>query len=48
MNLSETAILMTESPFNPRANREKMSEIMFEKYNFPAVQVRIPLPTLPY
>eukprot|EP01097_Dermamoeba_algensis_P005355 TRINITY_DN3405_c0_g1_i2.p1 TRINITY_DN3405_c0_g1~~TRINITY_DN3405_c0_g1_i2.p1 ORF type:complete len:287 (-),score=72.93 TRINITY_DN3405_c0_g1_i2:384-1244(-) len=29
---SERAVLMTEAPFNPTRNREKMVEIMFEKY----------------
>ncbi|KAG8310081.1 actin-like protein 6B [Homalodisca vitripennis] len=29
-------VLMSESPWNPRNKREKLTEIMFEKYNVPA------------
>ena len=34
-------ILLTEPPFNPKMNREKMAEIMFEKFDVPAVYVAI-------
>lgn len=29
-------VLMSEAPWNQRAKREKMTELMFEKYNVPA------------
>ncbi|RPB13985.1 Actin/actin-like protein [Morchella conica CCBAS932] len=34
-------ILLTEPPMNPLANREKMCEVMFERYNFGGVYVAI-------
>lgn len=34
-------VLLTEPPLNPRKNREKMLEIMFEKYGFKSVYVAI-------
>ncbi|THD26496.1 Alpha-cardiac actin [Fasciola hepatica] len=34
-------ILLTESPQNPRLNREKMAEIMFESFDVPALYVSI-------
>ena len=38
---SNNKILLTEAPFNPKRNKEKMAEILFEKFNVPAVYVAI-------
>ena len=33
----EEAVLITESILNPKANREKAAEILFETFNIPAI-----------
>lgn len=34
-------ILLTEPPMNPTKNREKITEVMFEKYQFHGIYVAI-------
>lgn len=41
INPRECKILLTEPPLNPNKNREKMVEVMFEKYGFNALYIAV-------
>jgi actin-related protein len=38
---SEHRVLLTEAPLNPKANREKMTEVMFETHNVQGLYIAI-------
>jgi actin-related protein 2 len=38
---NNSKILLTEPPMNPKRNREKMVEVMFERYGFDSCYVAI-------
>ncbi|XP_034948519.1 actin-related protein 2 isoform X2 [Chelonus insularis] len=41
INPRECKIMLTEPPMNPTTNREKMIEVMFEKYGFTGVYIAV-------
>lgn len=40
VNISEHPVFFTETPFNPKLNREKLIELMFETYNAPSFFIK--------
>lgn len=41
VNAEDHPLLITEAPLNPRSNRDKMCQILFEQFNIPCVYVSL-------
>ncbi|CAK9441740.1 uncharacterized protein LODBEIA_P56080 [Lodderomyces beijingensis] len=41
VHAEEHPLLITEAPLNPRSNRDKMCQVMFEKFNVPCMYISI-------
>ncbi len=41
VDVSTRPVMLTEAPMNPKVNREKMTTLMFEDFNVPAMYVAI-------
>lgn len=41
VSIEERAVLLTEPPLNPKFNKEKIVEIMFEAFEIPATYVAV-------
>lgn len=39
INIEEHPVLMTEAPLNPKANRERMAQVMFDDFGVPALYI---------